>query len=254
LENINSFWFDKRGEGLRPAKAFGELQLLIFVLQSFTPSTYRWFTDPTQDFSKRAMSSDWLQNRLSKPKATDAGLREIVVFAALLFKLNGGESSQADHLIETEALRHRFLASRDSAFSQMQLDFVLRRLGIGSPEDNVAEIYLKRELLLNNIPFFTHMDIYKLTHAIFWLTSMGQSELSLNDGQAKKLWAKIRTLVVHAMRVQNWDLLAELLLCLLLIKAPEEPMDAYAIKLLLSNVHASGAWAASVQELDYFVK
>lgn len=79
-------------------------------------------------------------------------------------------------------------------------------------KDQFAQTSFGKHQLL---PRFSFDDMYSLTHAVFYLTDFGQADISkyLDEAEIARLRTVLARLMVVLLRVDNRDILGELLLC-----------------------------------------
>lgn len=114
----------------------------------------------------------------------------------------------------TELIEYNYdLLAQKTAFRQLDLAYSFRKANIKTKFDSLQSIY--RLTILNkkgNNFYFSDMDVYSVTHTIFYMTDMGRKEapeIATNDTLALLL----RLIELYILD-DNMDILAELLICL----------------------------------------
>src|SRR5262249_44813089 len=119
-------------------------------------------------------------------------------------------------------------------FRMMDLRHVLDHAGIRHTLP-VMEYSLARTMLAQRPPVFylTSADVYCLTHTIFYLTDFGFTPVDLIEPSSLEVYRRLaEQLLGLYVRLRDWDLTAELLVCTHCLKSPISEVQSAAIQAL----------------------
>jgi hypothetical protein len=108
-------------------------------------------------------------------------------------------------------------------FRKMDLRHVLDHAGIRHALPAMADS-LTQTMLARRPPLYylTSADVYCLTHTIFYLTDFGFDPVDAIESSALAAYRDtVRQLLGLYVRLRDWDLTAELLICMHCLKSPE---------------------------------
>jgi hypothetical protein len=129
------------------------------------------------------------------------------------------------------------------------LDFIhsLQKLGFEYSREDASQTYAKS--LLSRHPSLyplTTDDIYAITHVIFFVTDFGRMPGGFSEGDVGYLSASLPRLLRYYLRKHNWDLVAELIICLQAVGLSRVPEYDHALGLLLSAQADDGSFPGPI--------
>lgn len=119
-------------------------------------------------------------------------------------------------------------------FRMMDLRHVLDHAGIRhalpAMEDSLARTMLAQRPPLH---YLTGADVYCLTHTIFYLTDFGFDSSNTIDSSALATYRRmVEQLLGLYVRLRDWDLTAELLICAHCLRSPPSEVQSAAVQAL----------------------
>jgi hypothetical protein len=134
------------------------------------------------------------------------------------------------------------IATRD-----LDLIHSLQKLGLEYRHESVAEVYAK-SLLAQYPPLYplTTDDIYAITHVIFFVTDFGRVSGYFSPPDMDYLRMALPRLLRYCLRKGNWDLTAELMICLQAADLTDVPEYRRALELLVTVQEDDGSFAGPV--------
>jgi hypothetical protein len=95
----------------------------------------------------------------------------------------------------------------------------------------------------------TEMDVYAITHAVFFLTNFGQVGLrGFTAAHTREVDRAIDVLLGMHLHKRNWDLAAELVMCHSMLGGANRPIHRYALRALAEAQQPDGAVAGPVYD------
>jgi hypothetical protein len=155
-------------------------------------------------------SKDTLQDHLL---TTEVGLLTFGLYASL--RQCGYQDEQYERKLQ--ALLDDGYVSGAERIATRDLDFLhsLQKLDLVCERETLEQAYAK--CLVAKHPSLyplTTDDAYAFTHAIFFVTDFGREPFCLSNVDLAYLNAALPRLLEYYLRKRNWDLVAELLICL----------------------------------------
>lgn len=171
-----------------------------------------------------------------------AGLGIIEDFCSLFRGAPGPYHAVLEHLVKAgmDELLDRV------PFRLMELRYTLERTDIVVPTEllpGMAELYQRTVAAQAPLlPYLTTMDVYSITHTVFYLTDMGHRRADeLVPGASRHLQYPLSRLLGMTVRSRNLDLAGELLMCHSFLRMPPSAVTSATWRALREGQLTSGA-------------
>ncbi len=223
-------------------KPLGELMFLVLVLQRHRIQVKR--TRPLAEFVAREVERfDWHMLAGYDPSAATP-LAMLADFAAIQVRTAPFERSHFENLLVTGY----FNGMDRVPYRDMDLAYSLWRIGLEASPDVMEPMFAATAFgRKQHLARYSIDDIYSLTHALFYLTDIGQRPLdeTLDPSLAGRLRRELVALTAIMIRADNVDVLGELLLnwmfCGLKADALEQKIFDAGVERVLGALTPSGA-------------
>ncbi|WP_025027998.1 DUF6895 family protein [Caldalkalibacillus mannanilyticus] len=127
-------------------------------------------------------------------------------------------------------------------FRLMDLKYSLERAGIANDLPSYRELYNRTVLGKKAAPpYMSTMDIYSITHTVFYLTDMGHARnLIVDTKELQAIFQTLLKLLAISISERNLDLMGELLMCLSFLEPHVEQEAAPHLTELAWNLIYTG--------------
>jgi len=128
-------------------------------------------------------------------------------------------------------------------FRKMDLRHVLDHAGIQHSLPTMAESFAQTMLAQRPpLHYLTSADVYCLTHTIFYLTDFGFDPVDgIKSTELDAYRGMVEQLLGLQVRLRDWDLAAELLICTYCLKSPSSEVQSAAMRALTAAQLVDGS-------------
>ncbi|WP_427454818.1 DUF6895 family protein [Litorimonas sp. WD9-15] len=232
-------------------KPIGELLFLMMVLQRNGLRT-RKMAALSLKIKKEVDSFDWHQIAGFDPSSATP-----MAMIADFYKMNKWPLPYEWSYFEN-VQASGYLAGMDRVpYREMDLDYSLWRIGLVDDTDALVKAFSQTAFgRSQSLPKYSVDDIYSLTHAVFYLSDVGQRNVPELIGEAlsSRLNATLVELALIMTRADNVDVLGEVLLNWLLLDIPRTGLNKTVFQAGLNRVLANMAPDGSVASTQYSYK
>jgi hypothetical protein len=238
IRNFQGFAIRRSGDVQCPfdVKALAELAFLLTIL-----ARHQLLCRRARQLAARALAAvgdfDWHNMAALDPSAATV----VATIGRFCHAFGAVQSFEPDYLRFLLDIGY-FDAMDRVPHRQMDLNYSLAGIGIDSEKGGLRECYLRTcaGQGQSSVRYSIH-DIYSLTHAIFYLSDVGCAPQlpDLSSAEADRLREQLVIHTVALMRIDNIDVLGELLLCWVMTRVPATPFNRRIFAVAMARVRGA---------------
>jgi hypothetical protein len=246
IANLNFFTLPSREEDEaaeeilidRQRKAFGELVLGCMLMSRYSK------TRASPQFKK---ALDYIESQVRKPEYSFNMVRRLNLFPFYLTVLAGLEECGKTFPEHRFALQRvldfgHVAAIERTSWGQIDLRYFLDYGGFKHSIPDYQLLYRVSSIYgLAPIPYLRDLDVYALTHILFYMADFGRRDLRpILAERFDRTREEVALLLGTYTYGKDWDLVAELLICCLCLDYRPSPLFGLAWQGLLTSQEPDG--------------
>ena len=209
-------------------KAFGELSIVQLYLSEKLPFLPEAVASSAAPFLNRCTT--FIRLNCDKPVYIEAARKDPIqgygyILPYLLQRRLGFRSASQEELIRWLGTFGLPLSVEAIPYRMWDRNHALWRSGLRKTPPSCFSHYQDTSLALRRGTLHVDRDeAYAATHIVFYMTDFGLQAADVSDTERKRIGMVLRSLLIHYLRKENWDLACELLMCLYQLRWTEDAL------------------------------
>lgn len=236
-ENLERFYPIVDPKDTSSLQAFSELSLLYVYLAEWKDEFSAFPSKKWMDFIlKNIERPDFAQMARKRPSITFS-----FILPYLMMRSIGYRSEYYEDTLKFLDEWAFFRSIEVVPYRVLDLEFMYWKSGYREQDPNWIHLFNQTLLARCKDPLFLDDEAaYSITHTLFYLTDFGNHPLILSNMNSNRMTDIVECLLVHYLRVQNWDILGELLINLNVL-SQQSPLYKEAAKGFLQAWNEDGS-------------